>query len=105
MTLKGTKKTQNEEYPSPSDYSVGCELLESEVNKNKESFSDEDPSIDRDIDERYLIPNTHKEIGKGGGVFNKKQKELENNKKSVISTDNQSCQYEEVQTNMSFEYL
>jgi len=32
MTLKGKMRPQNEEYPSPSDYSVGCELLESELN-------------------------------------------------------------------------
>jgi len=39
--------------------------------------SDEDPSIDKDIDERYLIPSKNININKnhGGGVSAKKMKD------------------------------
>jgi hypothetical protein len=70
------------------------------------SFSDEDPSIDKDIDERYLVPckPQHPSANHGGGMSAKKQKDNQELKKSMISTENQSCQFEEVQTNMSLDY-
>jgi hypothetical protein len=64
------------------EHSVACELLESEAlskahRKNVDSsFSDEDPSIDKDIDERYLVPAKPKEnTNKGGGMSAKKLKD------------------------------
>ena len=47
---------RDDEFPTPSDNSVAYELMEDKGRKEVNSFSsDEEPSIDRDIDERYLI--------------------------------------------------
>lgn len=54
---------------------MACELIEGK-NKNDEFSSEEEPSIDKDIDERYLVSegsgpqkNIKNEPGRGGGCF------------------------------------
>ena len=58
---RDAKQFMNMEYPSPSDESsVACELLDSEIfQKGRKESSDDDTSIDKDIDERYLVSSKH----------------------------------------------
>ena len=68
---------RDDEFSTPSDNSVAYELMEDKGRKQVNSFSsDEEPSIDRDIDERYLISEgsgPSKKINydpaRGGGGF------------------------------------
>ena len=93
-TQVDAKQLMNMEYPSPSDESsVACELLDSEIfHKGRKESSDGDTSIDKDIDERYLVSSKHINSNKnnGGGLSAKKLKEGQEIKKSMISTENQS---------------
>jgi len=76
----GSQVPRDDDFPTPSDNSVAYELMEENVRSKIEganSFSsEEEPSIDKDIDERYLVSdgsgpskNINNDPARGGGCF------------------------------------